>query len=142
MILTPTKELLDLPEDERIAWAEALESGRHEQYQNGGWAGSNQSCCLHVKAIEDFNSGVWASSPCDMEQFNPDLGDDWDWSIHSLIGEKRLADMIIATASNYKNLPKHCCSNRIGFIELNDVFFLTFPQIAQIIRGNEVEVEG
>ena len=138
--LEPTKDLLDLDESERIRWAIALESGEYEQgikvlYSERGY------CCL----------GVW-------ERINGSKDSD----LVGLTYPTQIDNPTrISRANNsikYPPLPediKPACHKGINytFDSLNDGFSmyideykillkLNFNEIAQLLRGNSVEIGG
>ena len=115
---TPTPELLALDEAGRIKWAEALESGEYTQgftrlFRDG------KCCPLAVLALAN---GVAESllSSADRYQHIPNLGCDDIFHLQFAI--------------------QSCSLDHFKVWDLNDNHRLTFPQIAQLLRGNPVSV--
>ena len=119
---TPTDELLATPEADRIRWAEALESGEYKQgyrrmFVNGSY------CCLGVwERINGALESGLLKKALPLAMYNPThLGD-------------RLPQYIkFATSGDgIRHSPQL----------LNDDCGFTFPEIAQLLRGNSVSKEA
>ena len=123
--LEPSKDLLRLDESERIRWATELESGKYEQGK-GFLFSDGKYCCLGVwQSCNGHKDTEMDSLRLPTELTNPT----------SIDGEG--LQYIIAT------------KNGTTFATLNDGFerdlhrfSCSFNQIAQLLRGNEIEVMG
>lgn len=113
--------------DKMIQWAEALESGKYEQYQ-GGWGGSkygNKFCCLNVALVE-FGEEEHENHPCPEST----LESIFDWTDDlpaSYFFTDEEFNKLQTGDQNSGEMTNH-------FITCNDHLQLTFPQIAEKIR--------
>ena len=130
---TPTPELLAIPEPDRIRWAEALESGEYEQGTEGHLIDvCGRYCCLGVwDQINGFQYGSvqeWGNIPQ-----NP---------ISMKLGFLPISEIPNFPIDADKRLPYVATDGGIpvALHTLNDSRGMTFPQIAQLLRGNEVGV--
>ena len=122
---TPTPELLAIPEPDRIRWAEALESGEYEQTFAGSLFDSGSYCCLGV--WDQINDCIYKTQ----EQYE---------SHGSFLAFYPLSKIPNFDVKDHR-LPRaaECDGLDYAFHTLNDSLYFTFPQIAQLLRGNEIK---
>lgn len=121
MKYTPTEELLATPEADRIRWAEALESGKYEQIRGTLHVIGKGNCCLGV--------GERISGTTVFSMLGVDLPSDIRRGARFMLGDRLPQRIRAATCSGGQTW---------DFTELNDELYFTFPEIAQLLRGNEV----
>jgi hypothetical protein len=152
MRIIPSKQLLSLPEADRIQWAEWLESGKYTQnigswcmriqYEDGGEF--HGSCCMHVYAMEKDNKGKWTDRPSDIYPNVNEDDDEDSWLNNIYMGSVQLGEMIAVTiiadeeeeiVGGYRLERLNETSYHTGFEYLNDSLKLDFHRIAKLIRG-------
>ena len=126
--LEPTKDLLDLDESERIRWAVDLETGEYEQGRCG-LLKYGQYCCLGV--------WEWINGHEDSEIKGLTLPD--TLKNPTRISGKLPQHIYAASSSDGKFLLYQLND---GFVVNEKYFRLNFNQIAQLLRGNSIEIKS
>ena len=131
----PHEDLLALDEKERIRWAEALESGDYKQGTGALFDPKCGYCCLGVwESINGATDSQMAtcSRPSTMELRA-------GGAEATLIDDGRPESVFAAKKED--KIGDEVSYFPLRFMSLNDSIGMSFDQIAQILRGNSVEVE-
>lgn len=121
----PAPQLMAVPEADRIRWAEALESGKYKQGR-GSLFDNGCYCCLGV--LQEIN-GLPVYSQFS-EDYETDIPAEWPADTgHISLPSLNEVDYLLALDEDGESY---------GADKLNDDAGLSFKQIAQLIRGNEV----